>query len=259
MMKYIKTYSEDTITWIEISRESALNALNSELLVELDEAICSIDLTETRCVVFCSSGEKAFVAGADISEMVCLAPEEAKSYSTFGNDVFLKIEKCPLPTIAVIQGYALGGGCELAIACDLRICSDNAVFGQPEVGLGIIPGFGGTQRLSRIIGVGRAKELIFKGVPISADLAFRYGLVNAVCSRESLREEAKLLAGKIASNAPMAVQYAKRAIEEGCQLPIEEAVRLESELFSLVFRTEDHKEGLSAFMEKRKHIPYKGK
>jgi enoyl-CoA hydratase len=251
-MEFIKYETEGQIALLTIDRPKALNALNSSVLEELDQAIDAVDLQEVRALIITGSGEKSFVAGADIAEMSNLTKEEGVAFGKKGNDVFRKIESLPIPVIAAVNGFALGGGCELSIACDIRLCSENAVFGQPEAGLGITPGFGGTQRLARIIGIGRAKELIFSTSHIKAEEAYRVGLVNHVYPIEELLPQAKKLASKIAANAPIAVRNCKKAINDGLQTDIDSAIVIEENLFGDCFETHDQKEGMGAFLEKRK-------
>lgn len=251
-MEFIKYETEDRIALLIIDRPKALNALNSSVLEELDQAIDAVDLQEVRALIITGSGEKSFVAGADIAEMNNLTKEEGFAFAKKGNDIFRKIESLPIPVIAAVNGFALGGGCELSMACDIRLCSENAVFGQPEAGLGITPGFGGTQRLARIIGIGRAKELIFSTSNIKADEAYRVGLVNHIYPVEELLPQAKKLAAKIAANAPIAVRNCKKAINDGLQTDIESAIVIEENLFGDCFETHDQKEGMGAFLEKRK-------
>ena len=251
-MVFIKYETEGQIALLTIDRPKALNALNSNVLEELDQAIDAVDLQEVRVLIITGSGEKSFVAGADIAEMSNLTKEEGFAFAKKGNDIFRKIESLPIPVIAAVNGFALGGGCELSMACDIRICSENAVFGQPEAGLGITPGFGGTQRLARIIGIGRAKELIFSTSNIKADEAYRVGLVNHVYPVEELLPQAKKLASKIAANAPIAVRNCKKAINDGLQTDIDSAIVIEENLFGGCFETHDQKEGMGAFLEKRK-------
>ena len=210
------TYEQDGFVGIvTINRPKALNALNSEVLKEIEAAFDAIDLDATRAVILTGAGEKSFVAGADIGEMSTLTKEEGEAFGKTGNDVFRKIETFPIPVIAAVNGFALGGGCEISMSCDIRLCSDNAVFGQPEVGLGITPGFGGTQRLARLVGAGKAKEMIYTAFNIKADEAYRIGLVNAVYPQAELMDAAKKMAAKIAKNAPIAVRACKKAINEG--------------------------------------------
>lgn len=251
-MEFIKYETEGQIALLTIDRPKALNALNSNVLEELDQAIDAVDLQVVRVLIITGSGEKSFVAGADIAEMSNLTKEEGFAFAKKGNDIFRKIESLPIPVIAAVNGFALGGGCELSMACDIRICSENAVFGQPEAGLGITPGFGGTQRLARIIGIGRAKELIFSTSNIKADEAYRVGLVNHVYPVEELLPQAKKLASKIAANAPIAVRNCKKAINDGLQTDIDSAIVIEENLFGGCFETHDQKEGMGAFLEKRK-------
>jgi len=259
LMNYI-TYEQDGFVGIiTINRPKALNALNSEVLKELDACLDGINLETTRALILTGSGEKSFVAGADIGEMSTLTKAEGEAFGKIGNDVFRKLETFPIPVIAAINGFALGGGCEISMSCDIRICSDNALFGQPEVGLGITPGFGGTQRLARIIGVGKAKEMIYAATNVKADEALRIGLVNAVYSLEELMPAAKKLAGKIAKNAPIAVRACKKAINEGLDVDMDKAIVIEEKLFGSCFESEDQKEGMLAFLEKRKVEGFKNK
>ncbi|WP_294726894.1 enoyl-CoA hydratase-related protein [uncultured Fusobacterium sp.] len=247
------TYEQDGFVGvITINRPKALNALNSDVLKELAACLDGINLETTRALILTGAGEKSFVAGADIGEMSTLTKAEGEAFGKIGNDVFRKLETFPIPVIAAINGFALGGGCEISMSCDIRICSENAVFGQPEVGLGITPGFGGTQRLARIIGVGKAKEMIYAATNVKAEEAYRIGLVNAVYPLEELMPAAKKLAGKIAKNAPIAVRACKKAINEGLDAVMDEAIVIEEKLFGSCFETEDQKEGMKAFLEKRK-------
>ena len=243
-----------------INRPKALNALNSEVLSDLDELVATVKADdEIRALVITGSGEKAFVAGADIGEMSTLTKEGGTAFGKHGNDVFRAIETLPIPTIAAVNGFALGGGCELSMACDIRICADTAVFGQPETGLGITPGFGGTQRLARLVSPGMAKQLIYTAKNIKADEAYRIGLVNAVYPLEELMPAAEKLAETIAKNAPIAVRACKKAINEGLEAKMDDAVVIEEKLFGSCFQSADQIEGMSAFLEKRKHEPYQNK
>ena len=251
-MEYVRYEVQDHVAIITIDRPKALNALNKEVVCELDETIKGIDLDVVRCVIITGAGSKSFVAGADIGTMSHMTKQEGYDWGIYGNNVFLAIEKLPVPVIAAVNGFALGGGNELAMSCDFRICSDNAVFGQPEVGLGITAGFGGTQRLARIVGVGYAKEMLFSAGTIKADEALRVGLVNHVYPQEELMENAMKLARKISSNAPIAVRNSKKAVNEGITFEIDDAVALEAKLFGDCFETADQVEGMSAFLEKRK-------
>ena len=243
-----------------INRPKALNALNSEVLSDLDELVRTVSAdADIRALVITGSGEKAFVAGADIGEMSTLTPAEGKAFGKHGNDVFRKLETLPIPTIAAVNGFALGGGCELSMSCDIRLCADTAVFGQPEAGLGITPGFGGTQRLARLVSPGMAKQLIYTAKNIKADEAYRIGLVNAVYPLDELLPAAEKMAETIAKNAPIAVRACKKAINEGLEAKMDDAVVIEEKLFGSCFQTADQIEGMSAFLEKRKHEPYQNK
>lgn len=240
------------IALISINRPKALNALNSDTLKELDLVIDQIaEDDDIYAVILTGAGEKAFVAGADITEMKDMTTVEGRKFGILGNKVFRKLELLDKPVIAAINGFALGGGCELSLACDIRLASEKAKFGQPEVGLGITPGFGGTQRLTRVVGLGMAKELIYTANIIKADEALRIGLVNRVIEPEKLLDEAKALANQIAANAPIAVKLCKAAINRGIQSDIDTALSYESEAFGECFSTEDQKEGMTAFTERR--------
>ena len=254
-MSYIQVSSENHVAVLTIDRPKALNALNSEVLGELEAAIDALDLSDVRALIITGSGEKSFVAGADIGEMSTLTKAEGEAFGKKGNDVFRKIETLPIPVIAAVNGFALGGGNELAMSCDIRICSDNAVFGQPETGLGITPGFGGTQRLARLVSPGMAKQILYTAKNIKADEALRIGLVNAVYPQAELMENVLKLAGKIAKNAPIAVRNCKKAINDGISLPIEKAVEVEEKLFGDCFETHDQKEGMACFLSREKPKP----
>lgn len=258
-MSFVKYEQKDFVGIVTIDREKALNALNTEVLKDLENVIDAIPLDSTRCVIITGAGKKSFVAGADIGEMKDMAKEEGSQFGARGNAVFRKIEKFPVPVIAAVNGYALGGGCELSLCCDIRIASENAVFGQPEAGLGITPGFGGTQRLARTIGVGKAKEMIYSCGKVHADEALKLGLVNAVYPSDQLMDECMKLAGKISRNAPIAVRQCKKAINLGLQMDIDSAVALEPELFGACFGTKDQKNAMTAFCEKRKADPFVNK
>ena len=258
-MNFITYEQEGFVGVITINRPKALNALNSEVLKELNATLDAVDLENTRALVLTGAGEKSFVAGADIAEMSTLTKAEGEAFGKIGNDVFRKIETFPIPVIAAVNGFALGGGCEIAMSCDIRLCSDTAIFGQPEVGLGITPGFGGTQRLARLIPVGKAKEIIYGAINIKADEAYRLGLVNAVYPLEELLPAAKKLAAKIAKNAPIAVRACKQAINEGLNVDMDHAIVIEEKLFGSCFETEDQREGMQAFLEKRKVEGFKNR
>lgn len=243
-----------------IQRPKALNALNSQVLEDLNEMLDQVSADkEIRALVLTGSGEKAFVAGADIGEMSTLTKAGGEAFGKKGNDVFRKLETLAIPVIAAVNGFALGGGCELAMSCDIRICADTAVFGQPEAGLGITPGFGGTQRLARLVGPGMAKQMIYTARNIKADEALRIGLVNAVYPAAELMAAAEKMAETIAQNAPIAVQACKKAINEGLDVDMDAAVVIEEKLFGSCFETADQREGMGAFLEKRKHQPYQNK
>jgi enoyl-CoA hydratase len=251
-MDYILYEPKEGYAIITINREKALNALNSQVLEKLDSTLDAVDLDNVRALIITGAGAKSFVAGADIGEMSTLTKAEGESFGKKGNDVFRKLETFPVPVIAAVNGFALGGGCELSMSCDIRICSDNAVFGQPEVGLGITPGFGGTQRLARVVGVGMAKQMIYTARNIKADEAYRIGLVNAVYPQEELMAAAEKLASSIAKNAPIAVRNCKKAINEGLEAPMDEAIVIEEKLFGDCFETEDQKYGMAFFLDKNK-------
>ena len=250
---------------ITISREKALNALNSQVLDELNACLDAVNLDEVRALVLTGAGEKSFVAGADIGEMSTLTKAEGEAFGKKGNDVFRKLETFPIPVIAAINGFALGGGCEIAMSCDIRICSDNAIFGQPEVGLGITPGFGGTQRLARLVGAGMAKQMIYTARNIKAAEAFRIGLVNEVYSAEVDAEgnvvksaqqavvaAAEKMAATIAKNAPIAVRNCKKAINDGLDVDMDAALVIEEKLFGDCFESEDQRYGMAFFLDKNK-------
>ena len=251
-MEFVLYEQKGAVGVITISREKALNALNSAVLEELDQTLDSVNLEEVRCLILTGAGEKSFVAGADIGEMSTLTKAEGEAFGKKGNDVFRKLETFPIPVIAAINGFALGGGCEISMSCDIRICSDNAVFGQPEVGLGITPGFGGTQRLARLVGAGMAKQMIYTARNIKADEAYRIGLVNAVYPIEELMPAAEKMAAGIAKNAPIAVRNCKKAMNEGLDVDMDQAIVIEEKLFGDCFESHDQQEGMSAFLEKRK-------
>jgi enoyl-CoA hydratase len=251
-MGFVNYEQEGFVGIITINRPKALNALNSEVLKDLEAVLDAVDLDTTRALILTGAGEKSFVAGADIGEMSTLTKAEGEAFGKIGNDVFRKIETFPIPVIAAINGFALGGGCEISMSCDIRICSDNAIFGQPEVGLGITPGFGGTQRLARIVGVGKAKEMIYTAFNIKADEAYRIGLVNAVYPQEELLPKAKKMAARIAQNAPIAVRNCKKAINDGLDANMDDAIVIEEKLFGDCFETEDQKAGMGNFLEKDK-------
>ena len=249
--EFLKIERQDGITVMKISAPKSLNALNSTILKEIDSFVSGLDNT-TRVLIITGDGEKSFVAGADISEMAHLNEPEGFEFGRLGAQVFRKIETLPIPVIAAVNGFALGGGCELAMACDIRIASVKAKFGQPEVGLGIIPGFSGTHRLPKLIGQGYAKEMIYTGKIIRADEALRIGLVNAIYEPEELMDKALEMAAMMLKNAPVAIRLAKQSINEGYDLDADGAIALENKLFGQCFATKDQKEGMDAFLNKRK-------
>lgn len=253
-MEYKKLIIQDNgaVRVIKINNPEALNALNTAILKELDAAFTEVAEDNGILAVVLTGEGRAFVAGADISEMKSKNAIEGEIFGKLGASVFRKIELLPKPVIAAVNGFALGGGCELAMSCDIRLASAKAKFGQPEVGLGITPGFSGTQRMPRLIGMGKAKELIYTADIIDAAEACRIGLVNHVYEPEALMEEAMKMAEKIASKAPIAVKNSKEAINRGIQTDMDSAVAIEAYLFGLCFASEDQKEGMTAFFEKRK-------
>ena len=264
-MDYILYEQNGNVATITINREKALNALNSQVLDELNATLDAVDLATVRCLVITGAGSKSFVAGADIGEMSSLTKAEGEAFGKKGNDVFRKIETFPIPVIAAVNGFALGGGCEISMSCDIRICSDNAVFGLPEVGLGITPGFGGTQRLARLVGAGMAKQMIYTARNIKAADAYRIGLVNEVYSaevdadgnvvksaQEVMLAAAQKMAATIAKNAPIAVRNCKKAINDGLDADMDQAVVIEEKLFGDCFETEDQKYGMAFFLDKNK-------
>lgn len=252
-MKNIIVEVENEIAVVTISREKSLNALNSETLAELKECFENIAARkDVRVLILTGAGKKAIVAGADISEMVNATPAEGRKMGMLAKEAFMLLETMPQVTIAAVNGYALGGGCEISMACDIRIASDNAKFGQPEVGLGILPGFGGTQRLARLVGKGRAKEIIFTCDQIDAQEAYRIGLANKVVPQDELLDTCKSMAEKIMSKGSYAISLAKEAINTGLETDLASGLTLEADLFGLSFSTADKKEGMTAFLEKRK-------
>ena len=250
-MGFIDYEVDGAVGIITINRPRALNALNEEVLNDLEQVLDAVDVNAIRCLILTGAGEKSFVAGADIGAMSTMTKAEGTAFGKKGNDIFLKIEKFPIPVIAAINGFALGGGCEISMSCDIRICAENAIFGQPEVGLGITPGFGGTQRLARLVGAGMAKQLIYTARNIDAKEAYRIGLVNAVYPLEELLPAAKKMAATIAGNAPIAVRACKKAINEGLQVSIDEGCVIEEELFGSCFESYDQQEGMANFLRKK--------
>lgn len=250
--EYLVFENVDGILTLSIDKQKSLNALNGALVEELAQAFDEIEKDDQVDVVILTGKGRAFVAGADISEMATMNAQQAAQWAKGSMEVFRKIETLSVPVIAAVNGFALGGGCEIAMSCDIRIASTKAKFGQPEVGLGITPGFGGTQRLPRLVGLGKAKQLIFTGALIDAEEAHRIGLVDEVVEAEELLEKAVEMAKSIQSNAKIAVRLAKQAINTGMQTDIDSAMVIEQNIFGLCFATEDQKEGMNAFVEKRK-------
>jgi enoyl-CoA hydratase len=243
---------KDQIARITFNRPNVLNALNRKTIEELGDILNTVRAdAAVRVIVLTGAGEKAFVAGADINELSRQTPVNGKEFSLFGQEVIHRLETMGKPSIAAINGFALGGGCEMALACTIRIASRNAKLGQPEVKLGILPGYGGSQRLARLCGKGAAHELILTGEMISAEEALRIGLVNRVVEPAEILPTAEAIAKKIIANAPLAVQYAMEAVEHGMEMPQEEGLFLEATLFGLCCATEDMREGTRAFLEKR--------
>ena len=251
---------ENEIAVVTINRPKSLNALNSETLAELNTCLAEIEgRTDIKVVILTGSGSKSFVAGADISEMVNATPAEGRAMGLLAREAFGRLENMPQVTIAAVNGFALGGGCEISMACDIRVAAENAKFAQPECGLGILPGFGGTQRLARLVGKGRAKEMIFTCDMIDAQDAYRIGLANHVGPQEELLDYCKAMAGRIMKNAPYAVSLAKQVINSGADMDLDNGLKLEANIFGLSFSTEDKKEGMTAFLEKRKEKHFIGK
>ena len=251
MNKYVKLEKNGSIAVVTIDRQEALNSLNLDVLKELEEIVTQLEnAADIKAMILTGAG-RAFVAGADIAYMSKLSINEGREWGRFASKLFRRIEQLEIPTIAAVNGFALGGGCELAMTCDVIVASEKAKFGQPEVGLGVIPGFSGTQRLPRRVGLGMAKELIYSGGMITADIAKEIGLVNHVYAPEELMDKANELAASFAKNGPVAVKYAKAAINRGMQTDIDSGIAIENELWALCFGTEDQKEGMAAFLEKR--------
>jgi enoyl-CoA hydratase len=245
--------NRDGVLWITINRPKVLNALNRATLDELDDAVGSAEHDgDVLALVLTGSGDKAFVAGADINELNNLGPVEAKEFSLRGQAIFDRIERFPRPAVAAVNGFALGGGCELAMACHLRLASNNAVFGQPEVKLGLIPGYAGTQRLPRLVGRGRALDILLTGRNVSADEAERIGLANSVCEPGELTENVGKVLAKILANGPLAISHCLEAVQHGMDMAFADGCLLEATLFGVGAASEEMREGTSAFLEKRK-------
>ena len=258
-MGFVKLEKQGHVGIVTIDRQEALNALNSQVLSDLDAVIDQVAADDEIYVMILTGAGRSFVAGADIGEMKGFSSIDGKKFGVHGGGVFLKLENLSKPVIAAVNGFALGGGCELAMSCDIRIASENAVFAQPEVSLGITAGFGGTQRLARTIGVGKAKELLYTTSKVKAPEALALGLVNAVVPLESLMDEAMKLAEKIARNAPIAVRATKKAINDGLQVSIDEGVAIEEELFGSCFETQDQQNAMKAFVAKEKPAPFENR
>ena len=252
-MNTVLFHIDGHIATITINKPQVLNALSTEVLTDLNQALDEVEKVQNiYAVILTGAGEKSFVAGADIAEMKDKDPQQATQYAQFADGIFFRIENFHCPVIAAVNGFALGGGCELAMACDIRIASETARFAQPETGLGITPGFGGTQRLARLVGAGRAKELIYTGRTVKAEEAFTIGLVNKVTKPEALMQETLAMAQTICQKAPFAIKQAKAAINKGLQVSIDKALAIETEEFAQCFATEDQKMAMDAFVKKEK-------
>jgi len=250
---------KENVAVVTINREAKLNALNTETILELTCLFEGLaNQNDVKCIILTGAGNKAFVAGADISEMANMSVLDAKEFANRGHRLMNTIENMPVPVIAAVNGYALGGGTEIALACDFIYASDKAKFGLPEVGLGVFPGFGGTQRLTKRVGPAKAKELILSGEMIDACKAYEFGIVNKVVEADKLMEETIAVAKKIASKAPFAIRLAKELIDVATNIDLKRGLKMEADCFSLCFATEDQKEGMKAFLEKRK-AEFKGK
>ena len=258
-MAFVEVTKKDHIAVVTMNRPEALNALNKAVFTDLEVALDDVEKDDEVYVVIITGAGRAFIAGADIGEMAPMNVAEGLAFSELGNRILMRVDMMEKPTIAAVNGFALGGGCEMALACDIRIASEKAKFGQPEVGLGITPGFSGTQRLPRRVGIAKAKELIFSGKVIGAAEAEKIGLVNAVYAPEELIPGAIAMAKSFTANAPIAVKYSKACIDRGMQMDIDDGIALENELFAMCFATADQKEGMSAFVEKRKEKHFQNK
>ena len=258
-MAFVELERRGNVGLITINRPEVLNALNMQVLRDLDEVLDQVEATEDIHVLVITGAGRAFVAGADISEMALFSASDAKTFSRRGNNVLLRLTRFPRPSIAAVNGYALGGGCELAMSCDFRIASEKAKFGMPEVGLGITPGFGGTQRLQRIVGMSTAMELVLTSRTIDAQEALNIGLINHLYPADEMLDKALELANVIASKPQVAVRQAKQAIRIGKQIDMSSAIAFEAEAFGLCFSTEDQKDSMRAFLNKEKLTQFKNR
>ena len=251
-MDYVKVEQDGGVATLIIDRQEKLNALDPQVVEEIGQALLELEAEGPRAIIVTGAGEKSFVAGADIAAMSTMEPIEAKRFAEIGHAAMALLDKSPVPTIAAVNGFALGGGCEIALACDIRVAAENALFGFPEVGLGILPGMGGTQRLPRLIGPALAKELIFTGRRIGAEEAHRIGLVNRIVPQGEALSTAREVAAEISANGPIAVRHAKAAANRALDVDLISGLEYEADQFALLFSTSDAREGMGAFMERRK-------
>src|ERR671917_2623982 len=252
LLDYVRVEREDGIAVLTVDRQEKLNSLDGQVVEEIGQALLDLESEGPRATIVTGAGERAFIAGADIRAMSIMEPLEAKRFSEIGHAAMALLDRSPVPTIAAVNGYALGGGCEVALACDVRIAAENATFGFPEVSLGILPGMGGTQRLPRLVGGALAKELIFTGRRIGAKEAREIGLVNRVVPQGEALRVAREVAAEIAANAPLAVRHAKSATNRAMDVDLVSGLEYEADQFALLFATEDAREGMDAFAERRK-------